>query len=74
MAIVELKGRSLKGKNRVREWGTVWVVKPLLRFPPNLDLIAVVAENDKKMTSLRWIHPKHDVDFEVVKWKEKDDV
>ena len=66
-----LKGKTQKGKNRIRENGAEWVllreadsvlfnhevgpwffIRPINRFDSDKD---------------RWIHSKHDIDFEIVK-------
>lgn len=74
MAILEIKGTSLKGKNRIREWGSEWITKPTAIIPPEPNFILIVAQGDLEMKSMRWIHPKQDKDFQIAEWKENDNV
>lgn len=66
--IITLRGRSLKGKNRIRELGTEWDILSICEedfaFKKKGDLrIAPVLEDDH---DARWIHPTQDKDFEIV--------
>jgi len=68
---ITLKGKSLKGKNRVREKGELWRV---LAISPGTEYIQrgmwfIESANkgpDNKPLDWRWIHPTADNDFEVV--------
>lgn len=65
-----LKGKTQKGKNRVRELGESWIViaeQDQVQFSRERGpwfLIRPILSNlgDKD----RWIHSKYDVDFEIV--------
>lgn len=65
-----LKGKTLKGKNRIRENGAEWI---LLReadsvlFNPERGPWFFIRPIDKKNDDKdRWIHSIHDTDFEIV--------
>lgn len=62
--VLILKGKTNKGKNRIREFGNRWVI---LRIHKTDILIA--AENDRSGNDLpdssRWTH-SNDKDFEIV--------
>lgn len=69
---IALSGKSLKGKNRVREFGTVWRVAQVFEgyplFSPNECgpwlLVEAMRENtNERLMSTRWIHGMHDKDF-----------
>lgn len=59
MKTVTVKGKSLKGKNRVREHGETWKV---ISEQPNKILI----ESLKNPNNCRWIDFKNDSDMEII--------
>ena len=69
---VRLKGRSQKGKNRVRDHGEMWTVLAeadrVLFAPSNPGpWLFVAAEGcDQNHKSSRWVKTAGDADFEVV--------
>lgn len=73
--IVKLKGKTQKGKNRIREWGETWKVtaknESVLfsneRGPwASVIPIDIPTENQKSpVMGLRWINLRSDEDFEV---------
>lgn len=69
--IVLLVGKSLKGKNRVREHGDQWEIvdvtragKPMGRANGDLLVEPVIQSNPQK-PEMRWVRPTNDPDFEV---------
>lgn len=60
MALVKLKGKSLKGKNRIRENGPIYNVVKRGKFQ---DKPALFIENKG---DLRWVELENDPDFEVI--------
>ena len=68
---IRLKGKSQKGKNRVRENGETWMVfaetdKVLFNPQPGLWLFVSPEGKDQDNKASRWIHGVSDIDFEVV--------
>jgi hypothetical protein len=65
--LVQLKGRSLKGKNRIREMGTVWKVMetqtPLALRGERWCITPVIKPPNPY---IRFLHPTQDPDFEVI--------
>lgn len=61
--MITLKGKTLKGKNRIREHGNRWVVVTPAD-PFHKDKILIHPEGNS--LELRWIHPVNDKDFEVI--------
>ena len=55
---VKLIGRTLKGKNRVQEGGTLWLVECV---EEGMVFIRSVLDEKK----FRWVEPGHDHDFDV---------
>ena len=63
-----LRGKTQKGKNRVRELGEHWLVcaqrdSVLFDSRPGPWLLVMPAGNPEKS---RWIHATHDNDFEIL--------
>lgn len=73
MKQVTLKGKTLKGKNRVREHGNLWhvlSVSPGTQFVPRGMLhVEPVSSSAEPTKEARWIHPTADSDFEIVEWQ-----
>jgi len=68
-ARITLKGKSLKGKNRIGQHGTEWVVE---RVTPSMILVSSINKTFKnsdgsRTTDIRWVHIPTDVDFEIIK-------
>jgi len=66
-----LKGKSLKGKNRIREHGEFWFIEfeaDTVLFDPRPGPWALVApcRSDNPDLHSRWIHLKEDKDFIVI--------
>lgn len=57
---VTLKGKSLKGKNRVREHGSIWQVEKEQLFRGSHALLLSAG------TDQRWVLLENDPDFEIV--------
>lgn len=66
-----LRGVSLKGKNRIREFGSEWeLVEVMAGNGSHLtDQVLVVATSDTRLNSLRWIKKTNDPDFEIISEK-----
>ena len=69
---IRLKGKTMKGKNRVREHGDMWTVlaeTETVLFAPSSKgpwlFAAPVGKNQDDKAS-RWIHSLTDLDFEIV--------
>jgi hypothetical protein len=65
-----LKGKTLKGKNRIREQGEVWDIittadSVLFDSRPGPWLLVVPANTS--FEKARWIHAAHDHDFEIIR-------
>lgn len=58
-----LKGKTLKGKNRVREHGSSWT--PIRPNSAGEWLCIPTAELGSRTAYMRWIHPHHDDHFHV---------
>lgn len=71
--IIHLKGISQKGKNRIRENSTRWVVlaeTETVLFNPGMKgpwLFISPANEDQNHRASRWIHLDNDPDFVIVK-------
>jgi hypothetical protein len=67
--IITLKGKSLKGKNRVREQGDQWIVnkadRPLVNNSTLLLIRPIVDKDNDHDPRLRWVFPANDKDFEI---------
>lgn len=67
---IVLKGKTQKGKNRIREIGEKWVVvridKSVLFSNQEGPWMLVRPHGDKNNSRARWVHPKRDENFEVV--------
>ena len=68
---IRLKGKTMKGKNRVREHGDLWNVlaeTDHVLFAPSSKgpwlFVAPVGKNQDDKAS-RWIHGLTDLDFEI---------
>lgn len=59
MKTVTVKGKSLKGKNRIREHGEIWKV---ISEQSNKILI----ESFKNSNNCRWVDFKNDSDMEII--------
>jgi hypothetical protein len=69
---IRLKGKTQKGKNRVREHGEMWNVlaeTDKVLFAPSVTgpflFVAPVGKNQNDKSS-RWIHGLTDLDFDIV--------
>lgn len=68
---IRLKGKSQKGKNRVREHGELWAVfaeTDRVLFSAGAAgpwLFIAPADKDQTHKSSRWIHGLNDLDFEM---------
>lgn len=67
--LIRLKGKTAKGKNRVREWGDLWWItagpRPV-QFADGLH-VAILAQKDFKMDkTFRWIRLQGDIDFDII--------
>lgn len=64
MGQVKLKGKTLKGKNRVREHGEIWEV---IRVDRKMGVFinALDDENEVRWVSTGWSNAETDKDFEV---------
>jgi hypothetical protein len=70
MKTVTLSGKSMKGKNRVREHGSVWVIhaeveRVLFNSEPGPWLFVSPVGKAFQDKSSRWIHADNDQDFNV---------
>lgn len=66
--VMKLKGKTQKGKNRIRECGDVWFLERTadsVLFDPRPGPWGLVTPESNKEKS-RWIHMIHDTDFEIV--------
>lgn len=63
MKTANLKGKTLKGKNRIREHGNIWKI-----ILEKHDSICV--ESLKNNNICRWVNLKNDVDMEIVEINE----
>ena len=68
---IRLKGKSQKGKNRVREQGETWCVfaetdKVLFNPLPGLWLFVSPEGKDQNHKASRWVHGLTDVDFDII--------
>jgi len=64
-----LKGKSQKGKNRVREFGDTWIVlqeSDTVLFSDKKGPWFFVAYERDMFRSQRWIHKTEDIDFEIL--------
>ena len=66
--ILTLKGKTQKGKNRIREHGTSWQVRMDFKSVPCLDdkpglFIAPIGDDG---SNSRWIRQVDDKDFEIL--------
>lgn len=65
-----LKGKSLKGKNRIREHGEFWFIEftaDKVQFDPRPGPWAlVIPKGPAHREHSRWIHLTDDKDFEVI--------
>lgn len=69
---LKLKGKTQKGKNRVRENGEFWEVfevREKVIFSPVVGNWASIAPQGKDRfdKASRWVNLKDDVDFEIIK-------
>lgn len=63
-----MKGKTQKGKNRVREQGSKWMVmfiRDSVLFSSLAGPWLMVASMDSPKVHTRWVHIKNDVDFEI---------
>lgn len=71
--VLILKGRTLKGKNRVREHGERWKVVETATPREFLQgRLAIVPVKTPKMPYLRFFDPLHDEHLEIVKVEDED--
>lgn len=70
--IILLRGKSLKGKNRIHERGNAWRVRQGYHQPSIaagkifIESINEALFHDGQYPDYRWIHPVNDPDFEVI--------
>ena len=67
MITLTLEGKSLKGKQRIKQLGNTW--RLIRKFNPSLinrPWFIVPIDKDDYDVSSRWIHPTDDPDFRVV--------
>jgi len=57
--VVKLTGKTKKGKERVKQFGTLWTIETRVD-PTGQGRWCVVCP-----PSMRWVHPTHDADFDV---------
>lgn len=65
---IHLKGKTQKGKNRVREQGSTWMVlfiRDSVLFSSLPGPWLMVASLSSSKAHIRWVHIKNDVDFEI---------
>jgi hypothetical protein len=65
---IRLEGKSLKGKNRIREWGEWWIVRPRpaqTQAPADQILLESINERGGHRDT-RWIHPTKDPHFAII--------
>lgn len=60
--LLTLRGKTLKGKNRVREHGETWVV---VKAHPVLGLHVEPEVQRNRWPEKRWINPTNDPNFEI---------
>lgn len=70
MKTVKLTGKTMKGKNRVREHGPLWVVhviteKVLFNSEPGPWMFISPVGTEFQDKSSRWVHETNDTDFIV---------
>lgn len=70
MNLIRLKGLSQKGKNRIRELGSEWIVHTQVDrvlFNPELGpwLMVSPVGTDMDHKSSRWVHATQDKDFTI---------
>ena len=68
--ILTLKGKTQKGKNRIRELGSEWIFsfsREKVAFAPNRGEHWMIAPFNADQSKSRWIAAKNDPDFEIVK-------
>lgn len=68
---IRLRGKSAKGKNRIREHGELWTVfaetdKVLFNPQPGQWLFVAPSGKNQDDKSSRWIHADNDLDFDVI--------
>ena len=69
MLKISLKGKTLKGKNRIRELGADWFIvreTEKVLFSQFVGPWWLVQPVDGSTVQARWVHAVNDVDFEVV--------
>ncbi len=71
MNTVILVGKTMKGKNRIREHGSVWTIhaeveKVLFNPQPGIWLFVTPFGSEFQSKSSRWIHKTDDKDFSVI--------
>lgn len=67
--IVRLRGKSLKGKDRIKKFGDVWFVQE--NWPLELFIMSI-HECSTLGRDLRWIGRNTDKDFEIIPFFESD--
>lgn len=63
-----LKGKSLKGKNRVRELGPIWKIVEIrdnVAFSTEHGPWALIVPANGDKEKSRWVNMKNDKDFEI---------
>lgn len=69
MFTVQMTGKTQKGKNRVREHGTLWnciEVRDSVRFDTRVGGWLRVTPSNGNTNAERWVRQEDDVDFAVI--------
>lgn len=66
MKKVKLTGISRKGKNRINQFGDIWIIKKNRDF----DMLLRSEKGNDRTCDLRWVWKKNDPNFEVEKIKD----
>jgi hypothetical protein len=66
--IIHLRGKTLKGKNRIQQWGEVWIVQD--NRPSEL-VIMSLKESPTLGRDIRRIDKENDKDFEIIPFFEE---
>lgn len=59
-----IKGKTQKGKNRIREWGSEWNI--LERKGDRIAIVSIKEQCNWSANSVRWIEKNNDQDFEII--------
>lgn len=67
--LLELEGKTLKGKNKIREHGNQWKITEIAHGHPFVhegELCIEPVEQKGRFPEGRWIMPAHDPNFNIV--------